>query len=401
MDASTDRSLRLLTLCQGLLLTQSAMLTSVNGLAGLLLAPDPRLATLPVTVYVLGGALATLPISLAMQRHGRRYGFALGCAAALLGALVAASGIAYGSFLALCAGTLLCGVYNASGQYFRFAVFDLAPPERRARALGLVLSGGLLGAVLGPFLSRHTIAALDTRFLGTYLVLLLLASAVFGLTRLLALPAPEPVVAMPAGGGARFGPLARRPGFWLALLASAAAWASMNLLMTATPLAMQLCGYPFADAAFALQWHMVGMYAPMLVAGRLLARFGERRMIAGGALIVMLCNAVAWHGESVAHFELALALLGVGWALLFSGGTALLVQQHGPADKGLAQGVHDTVMFGAMTVSSLMAGVMVARASWAWLQGVAFALMLLVLAGLALLNARAPDARRAPEPVPD
>jgi MFS family permease len=380
-------TIRWLALCQGLLLTNNAMLTSVNGLAGLLLAPDPRLATLPVTLYVLGGALSTLWISLAMQRRGRRFGFALGCIAAMFAALLTASGVAVGSFTLLCVGTLLFGVYNASGQYFRFAAADLVVADRRATALSFVLAGGLLGAFLGPALSRATLDIAGTRFLGTYLALVALAVLVLMVTQRLRLPDVAPAAEMETRR-ARFADLARRPGFWLAVAASSLGWATMNLIMTATPLAMQQCGYPFADAAWTLQWHMVGMYAPMLVTGRLLARFGARRVIAAGAVLVMACCAIALSGESVAHFVAALAVLGVGWALLFAGGSALLVTQYEPHEKGLAQGAHDAAMFGAMTLSSLGAGLLMAGAGWHWLQYLGLPLMGLVVLALLTLRPR-------------
>jgi MFS family permease len=395
-DPRLPPTVRGLALCQGLLLTNNAMLTSVNGLAGLLLAPDPRWATLPVTLYVLGGALSTLPISLLMQRHGRRAGFALGCAVAMVAALVAAGGVAAGSFGLLCAGTLLFGVYNASGQYFRFAAADLVAPAQRARALSFVLAGGLLGAFLGPALSRATLEVAGTRFLGTYLALIGLAVLVLVVTRALALPAaavPDPAAPQTP---ARFGPIARRPGFWLAVCASALGWATMNLLMTATPLAMQLCGYPFGDAATVLQWHMVGMYAPMLVTGRIIGRIGPRPTIGVGAALVAVCCAIALDGETVAHFTGALLVLGVGWALLFAGGSALLTTQYAAHERGLAQGAHDAAMFGAMTVSSLGAGLLMAGSGWHTLQWIALPAMAVVLAALALLGPRlAPLTRTA------
>jgi MFS family permease len=381
-------TVRGLALCQALLLTNNAMLTSINGLAGLVLAPDPRLATLPVTLYVLGGALASLPLSLAMQRHGRRFGFALGCVAAMAAALIAAYGIAAGSFLLLCLGTLLFGVYNASGQFFRFAATDIVAPELRPRALSFVLAGGLIGAFLGPALSRLTVDAGSTRFFATYLTLIALALLVLIVTRRLDLPLAASAAAGIPPQRARFSALARRPGFWLALIASSAGWATMNLLMTATPLAMQLCGYPFADAAFTLQWHMLGMYAPMLISGQLIERFGPMPMIALGALLIALCCAIALSGITVAHFVVALTVLGVGWALLFAGGSALLVTQYVPHEKGLAQGMHDALMFLSMTLSSASAGFLMARESWQLLQWTALPVMGAVLLALMLLARR-------------
>jgi MFS family permease len=379
-------AITLLSLGQGLLLTGNAMLVSINGLTGFMLAPDPRLATLPVTSFVLGGALSTLPISLLMQRRGRALGFALGCIAAIVGALLTASAVAASSFWLLCAGTFVFGFYNASGQYLRFAAVDFAPPGRQARALSLVLAGGLLGAFLGPALSRITIDALAHRFLATYLSLIVLSLLVFGITRLLRFP-PLPSRHPPSEPRAR-SDLFRRPGFWLAIAASSGAWATMNLLMTATPLAMQACAYPFADAAWALQWHMVGMYAPMLVGGPLIERIGARATMAIGAAAIACCAVISLAGNTVAHFVGALAMLGVGWALLFSGGSALLTRQYAEHEKGMAQGVHDALMFAAMVLSSLLAGRAVTMAGWLELQWLALSVMVMFVVLLLLLGPR-------------
>lgn len=380
----------LLSLGQGLLLTGSAMLVSINGLVGFQLAPDPRLATLPVTSFVLGGALSTLPISLLMQRRGRAFGFALGCAAAMLGALLTALAVASANFWLLCLGTLVFGFYNAAGQYLRFAAVDLAAPGRQARALSLVLAGGLLGAFLGPALSRFTVDLLPQRYLATYLSLIGLSLLIFAVTRLLRFP-PIPPRANAQGPTDRSA-LFRRPGFWLAIAASSSAWATMNLLMTASPLAMQACAYPFADAAWALQWHMVGMYAPMLVSGPLIERLGPRGAIAIGALTMGACAGVALAGTTTAHFVTALALLGIGWALMFTGGNALLTRQYAEHEKGTAQGVHDMLMFASMVASSLLAGRAVTLTGWIELQWLALGLMATLLALVALFRREQPAA---------
>lgn len=383
----------LLALGQGLLLTGNAMLVSVNGLSGLVLAPDVRIATLPVTCFVLGGALSTLPMSLLMQRRGRSFGFALGCLAAVIGAMLTAVAIATASFPLLCLGTFVIGFYNAAGQYLRFAAVDLAPPERAARALSLVLAGGLFGAFLGPALSRATIDMSGQRFLVTYLSLIILALLFLGLTRLVHFPVLQ---AKAAGShdSAKVDTLLRRPGFWLAVASSAGAWATMNLLMTASPLAMQACAYPFSDAAWALQWHMVGMYLPMLFSGFLIERLGVRLAIGSGIVCIAGCAVIALTGTSVRHFVAALSLLGIGWALMFTGGNALLTLQYTPAQKGMAQGIHDTLMFSAMVLSSLLAGRAATLTGWRDLQWLALGLMALLM-GLLLLLGRKSQAPAA------
>ncbi len=384
--SSLPRSIYWLVLCQGLLLTGNAMLVSVNGLAGLMLAPDPRWATVPVTCFVLGGALSTLPFSLLMQRRGRAFGFAVGCLAAIVGAMLTAWAVSMGSFALLCFGMMIIGCYNASGQYLRFAAVDISPPERRAQAISLVLAGGLLGAFFGPALSKITVNALGTTYLATYLTLIVLAVLVFIVTRMLRFP-PVPVVSKDQPREkVSLMPLLRRPGFVLAVLASASAWATMSLLMTATPLAMQACGYPFSDATWTLQWHMLGMYLPMLFCGLLIQRLGPLTVIVMGAVAIVACSAIALHGDSVNHFVFALILLGIGWSFLFSAGSTLLTTQHTDAERGLAQGFHDTVMFTSMAVSSVMAGVAIAGPGWVQLQWIALGIMGVLLTSLLVLG---------------
>ena len=372
----------LLSLGQGLLLTGNAMLISVNGLTGLLLAPDVRIATLPVTCFVLGGALSTLPMSLLMQRRGRAFGFALGCLAAVIGAMLTALAVSRGSFWLLCLGTFIIGFYNAAGQYLRFAAVDLSPPGKQARAISLVLAGGLFGAFLGPALSRATIDMASHRYLATYLSMIGLVLLFLMVTRFVRFPQLPARPAVRQSGELRS--LLGRPGFWLAVASSAGAWATMNLLMTASPLAMQACAYPFSDASWALQWHMVGMYTPMLFSGWLIERLGSRMAIGIGIVCISACAGVALVGTSVAHFVTALALLGVGWALMFTGGNALLTLQYSPEQKGMAQGIHDTLMFSAMVLSSLLAGRAATLDGWHGLQwgalGLMAALMVLLLA---------------------
>ena len=373
--ANPQRSaIPLLAMGQGLLLTGNAMLISVNGLTGLLLAPDPHIATLPVTCFVLGGALSTLPMSLLMQRRGRAFGFALGCLAAVIGAMLTAIAVATSSFALLCVGTFVIGFYNAAGQYLRFAAVDLSPPGRQARAISLVLAGGLFGAFFGPALSRATIDLVGQRYLATYLSLIVLVLLFLLVTRLVRFPA-LPARSAETQRDGQLGTLLRRPGFWLAVATSAGAWATMNLLMTASPLAMQACAYPFSDASWALQWHMVGMYAPMLFSGFLIERLGARLAIGIGILCISACAGIALVGTSVNHFVGALSLLGIGWALMFTGGNSLLTEQYTQAQKGMAQGIHDTLMFSAMVLSSLLAGRAATLVGWHQLQWLALGVM--------------------------
>ncbi len=375
------RNLGLLATCQGLLLSNGVALIAVNSLLGYQLAASKQLATLPVTTYVIGAALTTLPASYFMKHYGRRAGFTLGASLGMAGALLCAAAAWFGSFWLLCAGTLLCGMYNAFGQYYRFAAADAAPLELKSRAISWVLAGGILGGVLGPETSKLTKDLFAPPFIGTYGALVLFAALALLLVRRLQLP--PLAVEERHETGRPLPQLARQPAFAVAVLAAVAGYAVMNLLMTATPLAMDVCRHPFSDTALVLEWHVIGMFAPSFFTGSLIRRFGVLTILATGAALMFACIAIALSGVSVMHFWWALLLLGVGWNFLYIGGTTLLTETYRPSEKAKAQGFNDFMVFAAQAASSLTAGWMLTREGWHMLN--LFALPLIALAAAASL----------------
>src|SRR4029079_1866931 len=257
---STKRNVGVLAACQAMLFTNNSTLIAINGLAGLALAPYVGLATLPVTCWILGGAIGTMPASLHMKRVGRQRGFTLGTSWGFAGALVCGSPIWMQSFWLLCLGTLIWGVYNAYGQYYRFAAADAASGDFKATAISLVLAGGLVGGVIGPNLSRFTVDLLPTKFMGAYLVLIVFAIAALVLLRFISIP--NPTAAEQAAKGRPLSEIAAQPRFIVAVLSGALGYGVMNFLMTSTPIAMGVCGHPYSDAAFVISSHVIGMFAP-------------------------------------------------------------------------------------------------------------------------------------------
>ena len=359
---STRRNVALLAACQAMLFSSSATLASINGLAGMSLADNPALGTLPVTTWVLGGAISTLPASLYMKRVGRTQGLIAGAGTGIVAALICAFAIWTHNFWMLCLGTLVFGASNATGQYYRFAAADVSPPDYKARAISLVLLGGLLGGIIGPGLSRFSVDALPDRFLGAYLVPILYCLVSIGL--LSATRIPNPTAEEQASGGRSLRDIAKQPKFVVAVLSGAVGYGVMNLLMTATPIAMGICGHPFGDAAFVVSSHVIGMFAPSLVAGSLIKRFGVLNIILVGAALNVACVAVALNGVDVAHFWVALVLVGVGWNFMYIGGTTLLTETYRPEEKAKAQGANDMSIFVMMVISSLTSGFLVSRAGW-------------------------------------
>jgi len=373
------RQIALLALCQALLYVNNVTLIAINGLAGLALAPTPLLATLPVTTYILGSALTTVPASLAMGRWGRRAGFMFGTGAGLLGTAIAAWSVLQGSFLGLVTGTFVVGVYNAFGQYLRFAAADVADalqPTLKDRAIAWVLAGGIVGGIVGPELSKLTRGWLPAAFAGSYLALALVAAIACLVASRLRIPLQH---AVGHDGPARpFGTVARQPLFIVAVAVGAISYGSMSLLMTATPLAMQVCGFGYPDAADVIKWHVIAMFAPGLVTGRLLQRFGRPQVMLAGCILMFACIAIAHSGLGYWHFWGALVALGVGWNFMFVGATALLTTTYRASERARAQGFNDLIVFLTMITSSAASGALVSARGWTDLN--LYALPALVLA---------------------
>ena len=372
----TKRNVGLLAACQAMLFTNNSTLIAINGLAGLALAPNKALATLPVFCWVLGGACATMLASFHMKRVGRQRGLTWGAIWGIAGALVCSAAIWEQSFWLLCSGTLVYGVYNAYGQYYRFAAADVSTADFRPTAISLVLAGGLVGGILGPSTSRLTIGALGPQFLGAYLALIGFALITIVLLQFMRIPPPS--ATEQAASGRPLMQIAAQPRFMVAVLAGAIGYGVMNFLMTSTPIAMQVCGHPYGDAAFVISSHVVGMFAPSFFTGPLIKRVGTLPVMFAGALLNFTAIGIALSGISVAQFWLSLVLLGVGWNFLYIGATTLLTATYRPEERAQAQGANDQVIFIMMAISSFTSGVTVTTAGWERVNLIALPLVLAV-----------------------
>ncbi|MCP5155367.1 MAG: MFS transporter [Ectothiorhodospiraceae bacterium] len=385
-----SRNVALLAACQALLLTNSSLIATTSALAGLALAPAAELATVPLGVQFLCMMSTTYPASMLMRRIGRRAGFAIGAAVGIGGATTCALGLVAGSFAAFAVGSGLLGVFTGVGQYYRFAAADAAPEGARARAISLVMAGGLVAAFLGPNLANLTRDLLQpATYAGCYASLVGLQVLTMALLAFVTIPPPGAEERGP--GGRPLGAIALDSRFVVAVLGAVIGYGTMNLLMTATPLAMRVHGYPFGDTAFVIQWHVVGMFAPSFVTGSLITRHGEGRVMAAGALALIGCVAVNLAGESVGSFWLALVLLGVGWNFLFVGATSLLTTVYLPVEKAKTQGLNDLLVFGTVAATAFSSGMLHHRLGWHGLNlAVLPALVLALLGAVMLARARRP-----------
>lgn len=385
------KNLWLLAIAQGLFLTNNVVFIAINGLVGFSLAPVGWMATLPVMGYVVGGALSTGLVARSQRRWGRQLSFQLGLLVAFLTALLCAFALSIGSFWLLVAGTVIAGYYSANGQLYRFAAGELAPPSFREKAVSLVLAGGLIGAVIGPNLANHTREALGAPFLGSYLALAVVALVSMAVMAGIGFP-PEPAKKAGAGGGRPLAEIMRQPVFIVSTLGAALSYGVMNLLMAATPLAMDVCGMPFSDAALVLEWHVIGMFAPGFFTGHLIKRFGVLQVMGAGVALNFACVAVALSGQDLHQFLVALFLLGVGWNFLFTGATTLSMEAYRPEEKDKAQAAINFVVFAVMAFTSFASGALVTTQGWDLLNVgsiVPLALTAAALAWLALLRRRA------------
>jgi len=386
-----------LATCMALNQTSLSLIMTVAALSGRMLAgADAGLATLPLACLFVAIMATTIPASLFMDRFGRRAGFSLGAGTGILGGAIGALAIWWGDLWLLCLGLALYGVAAGCANYYRFAAAEVAPPAFRSRAISAVLIGGVVAAVAGPFLASQGKDALAPySFAGSYVAVALLSCLIFPVLFSLRFP-PETrgrAARVAPGPGAQelparpLGQILRQPKFIVAALGAMIGYGSMNLLMVSTPLAMDACGFAFADAASVIQWHVLGMYVPSFFSGHLIRRFGVLRIMAIGALVIMVAAAINLHGVTYTHFWAALILLGLGWNFLFVGGTTLLTECYRPSERAKTQAANEFLVFGTTALTALSSGAVFSGGGWEVLNvGVlpALGLVLLAIAWLSL-----------------
>ena len=363
-DARARRAVAILVWAQSVLGAQMPVHFILGGLTGALLAEDKALATLPISMTVMGSMLAAPALSALMGRFGRRPGFVLGAVTAAVGAGLAAWAIVHRDFPLFCAASTVMGVYMAAQALYRFAAADVASPAYRPKAISWVMAGGLASAVLGPeIVVRFKDLLEPVPYAGGYLAMV--ALNLVGVVPMLFLNLPRPP-------RRRAGTRAGRP--WaeiladrrvpVAMLCAMISYALMNLVMTSTPLAMIACGFVTDDAAQVVRVHVIAMFAPSFFTGMLIARFGAPKVISAGLALLAGCAAVAVAGITLPHFSVALALLGLGWNFGFIGATALLASAHSPEERARVQGMNDFLVFGLVTVGSFSSGALMAGFGW-------------------------------------
>jgi MFS family permease len=391
-DRRAKRNVAVLVFAHAVLGSQLAINIIVAGLAGASLADDPALATLPISIVVVGSLFGAPALSLFMGRQGRRAGFWVGALAGGIGAALCARALFIGSFGWFLAGSVLLGVYQAAQGFFRFAAADTASESFKPKAISWVLAGGLLSALLGPEIVRATSGNfMVVPYAGAYLAMIVLN--VVGAIGLWFLDIPRPQRAAGAvDTGRPLAVIARQPVFVIAVLSGMVGFASMSLVMTSTPLAMVGHGFTPDHAADVVRWHIVAMFAPSFFTGSVIVRFGRLPVIAAGLVLLGVCGAIALAGVDLHHFYLALIALGIGWNFSYIGATSLLGTTHTRAEQAKVQGLNDFLVLGFVAVGSFGSGALLDAFGWNAVQYAMVPALLVALAGVAWLGL----ARRAP-----
>jgi len=377
-----NKNLVLLIVCQGLFLTNNVTFIAINGLVGLSLAPVSWMATLPVMGYVVGAAFSTSIVAKSQNHFGRKISFQLGLLVAVLSALLCAYAALSQNFWLLVTGTFIAGYYSANGQLYRFAAAELTVASQRDKAVSWVLAGGILGAVIGPNLASWTRNLFDTAFLGAYLTLSIAGLMGIVVMQFIHFPA-EFKTEHSLADGRPLKAILKQPVFMVAVIGAALGYGVMNLLMAATPLAMQICGLPFSDTALVLEWHVIGMFAPGFFTGTLIQRFGALKIMSIGVVLNFICILIALTGTDLRQFLIALFLLGVGWNFLFTGSTSLAMTAYKPDERDKAQAAINFFVFGTMAFTSFGSGALITSQGWSILN--LGSLIPVIITALALL----------------
>ena len=357
------RTVVLLATCQGISQSGSIIIGVVSALTGLMLAEDKSLATLAVAAMMVGVMVATVPASLLMKRIGRRAGFTIGQLCGATSALISVYAIFSENFWLFVAAGPIYGIHTAFFHYYRFAAADAATEAYRSRAISYVLTGGVVAAIVGPELAKLTRDLFaPVVFAGSFATIFVLC--LLSMTVMQFIKFPRPTVEERMAAGRPLLEIARQPAFAVAILAAMLGYGSMSLVMTATPLAVTAHDHSFSDAAFIIQWHVLGMFAPSFFTGHLIHRFGTLNIILVGALLIMLCIGANLSGVDLANFWVGLVALGVGWNFMFIGGTTLLTTTYRPEERAKVQAVNDFCVFGSVATGALSSGVLHALFGW-------------------------------------
>jgi predicted MFS family arabinose efflux permease len=392
MISKINFNVYLLALAQACLLSTTMTVVTYAGLAGKMLAPSPALATLPISLMILTTAVTTGMVSGFMGRRSRKAGFFLGIYFGIAGALISFIAIWLAIFWLLCIGVALIGIFSASGQYYRYAAIESMPASQSGKAVSVVMLGGLLAAVLAPSITGVFMDTFQPNiYMGSFLfITFVILCAILPISRLALVATVVSEKVLAKGTSRPLPEVIRQKVFLAAVLNSAAGFAIMSFVMSATPLAMEICGFGPDVSKHVIQAHVIAMFLPSLFTGYLIDRFGIVKILLSGHALLAVALVVAYIGIEIENFSVALLFLGVGWNFCFIGGTALLVRSYRECEKPKVQGLNETLVYICQGIASLGAGAALYYLGWASLIQIAI-VMLAVTSIFTILYAFSPQ----------
>lgn len=386
VNTNFKRNIPILALCQALFMSGTSLMVATTALVGFALADDKIYASLPFTLQLLATMFTSIPAAMLMAKIGRKSSFLFATIIAMLGAGTCAYAVIEHHFILFTVGSVFIGIFSGFANYYRFTAADSVDHEHKSRAISYVLAGGVLAAVIGPNLANHTRDLIENAaFAGSYASIILLYIFSFILLSFLDLPHQKPPLDFKPHSGRSLHEIVRQPRFIIAVITGTLGYATMTLLMTATPLAMQHHHHVYSDTAFVIQWHVLGMFAPSFFTGHLIKRFGLLPIMNFGAILGLACIFINLTGTSVSHFWFALFLLGISWNFLFIGATTLLTETYAENEKFKAQAVNDFLVFSVVACASLFAGVLHHKFGWQFVNYLAIPAVILILISLVWL----------------
>jgi predicted MFS family arabinose efflux permease len=393
-DRLAKRNALVLAVAQGLAGGNNTVIVSTGGIVGAMLAPDRGLATLTISTMVFGMWIGTVPVGILSKRYGRRFALQIGTLSGVLAGLICCAAVLIGSFYLFLCGSICAGFYAANHQSYRFAATDTASDAFKPKAIAWVLAGGVAAGFIGPQMVIFTKDLWQPYLFAASYIGMAAIAALAGCV-LIFLKIPRPSAHSRANAGRPLGEIARTPRFIVAVVCGVAAYSMMNLVMTSAPLAMVDCGHSITDSTLGLQWHLLGMFAPSFITGSLITRFGVFRIMALGFATIIAAALTGIAGITVAHFWVALALLGIGWNFAFIGATTLVTQAHRPEERNKVQSFNDFLIFGTMAIGSFASGKVLATLGWSAVNEVVFPPVLIAVGLLGWLVLRERRARTA------
>ena len=374
-----NKNLFVLALSQIFSFTAAPVTVFLSGIIGSQISPIKSLATLPMSISVVGIAIGAIIATKAMSLIGRKYGFILASIGNSLVSILAAYSIMEQNFILFCFANFFIGVGMAFTHQYRFAAAESVEKNMAPKAISIILFGGIISAFLGPSFANYAKDLVsENLYVGSYLALALLTFIPAIL--FLFYENKSKIETNLKYTGRSYLELISQPRFIQAIAASAFGYAIMTFLMTATPISMHVMeNMSLSKTGIVIQFHVASMFLPSLMTGYLIKKFGHSNVIYSGVFLYSITLIASIFDQNFYNYMFALIFLGLGWNFLFISGTSLLVLTYKEEEKYKAQGLNDFVVYSVHAIGSLSAGIFIALTSWKMMNIICIPFMIAII----------------------